>query len=138
VICYCHFTVLLSSFFISGLREETNRYESCYHTPADEEFRLIQLQVLCLLVGSLSFMSVRRQKRSHATLFDQRKITSSMKIPTDIAALLASDMGGGDIEMNTTSNTIANSTTTTTTTNTFSSSSSEMVPLTAPEPLEIV
>jgi hypothetical protein len=49
-------------------------------------------------------MSVKKQKRMNATLFDQRKIVSSMKISQDIASLLEDN---GDVEMRATSETVS-------------------------------
>jgi hypothetical protein len=46
---------------------------SCKYTEADEEFAMVRLQMFCLLIGSMAFMSVKRQKKVSASLFDQRK-----------------------------------------------------------------
>lgn len=46
---------------------------SCKHTEADEEFAMIRLQMFCCLIGGMALMSVKRQKRVSASLFDQRK-----------------------------------------------------------------
>jgi hypothetical protein len=48
-------------------------YEPCRRTEADEEFLMVRMQVFCLLIGALAFLSVRRQKAASANLFDQRK-----------------------------------------------------------------
>ena len=34
---------------------------------------MVQLQLICLLVGSFTFMTVKRQRQLYATGFDQRK-----------------------------------------------------------------
>jgi nicotinic acid mononucleotide adenylyltransferase len=46
---------------------------SCKYTEADEEFAMVRLQMMCFLIGSIAVMSVRKQKRLSASLFDQRK-----------------------------------------------------------------
>ena len=35
---------------------------------------MLRLQVFCLLIGVTAFVSARRQKYAHASLFDQRRI----------------------------------------------------------------
>jgi hypothetical protein len=61
----------------SGAQAAVSRiYESCRRTKEDEEFLLVRLQVIWLLIGAFALISVRRQKRMNATLFDQRKIAS--------------------------------------------------------------
>jgi len=55
------------------------------------------MQVLCFLVGSLSLISVRRQKMSNATLFDQRRVarrSSNMVLDDDTN----DNDGDGEIE----------------------------------------
>lgn len=47
-------------------------YQSCRRTVDDEEFLLMRFQVFCFLAGTIAFISVRRQKAQHASLFDQR------------------------------------------------------------------
>jgi hypothetical protein len=48
-------------------------YRSCARTKWDEEYLMVRLQVFCLLLGVLSIVSLKKQKVSTATLFDQRK-----------------------------------------------------------------
>jgi hypothetical protein len=50
------------------------KYQSCKRTRAEEEFRVVRLQVLCLLLGAVAVVSVRKQKMVSASLFDQRKL----------------------------------------------------------------
>ena len=37
------------------------------------------MQVICVLIGAIAFMSVRREKRVSASLFDQRKLAEQAK-----------------------------------------------------------
>ena len=67
------------SFHVFAVTEESTgeqrkSYRSCARTKADEEYLMIRLQVFCLLLGVVSFASVRKQKAVTASLFDQRKI----------------------------------------------------------------
>mmetsp|Transcript_27003 Transcript_27003/g.63393 ORF Transcript_27003/g.63393 Transcript_27003/m.63393 type:complete len:308 (+) Transcript_27003:213-1136(+) len=49
------------------------KMKSCKHTDFDEGVAMLQFQSFCLLIGSLSLVSVRRQKRLSSSLFDRRK-----------------------------------------------------------------
>mmetsp|Transcript_19586 Transcript_19586/g.27707 ORF Transcript_19586/g.27707 Transcript_19586/m.27707 type:complete len:164 (+) Transcript_19586:78-569(+) len=51
----------------------TKKFRSCKRTEADEEFLMMRLQMFCFLLGFMSLFSAKRQKRIHASLFDQRK-----------------------------------------------------------------
>jgi len=46
---------------------------SCKRTPLDEQSTMFEVQVICLLMGVLSVLSVRREKRQSASMFDRRK-----------------------------------------------------------------
>jgi hypothetical protein len=70
-----HSTVTKSSILLDSSHHIV--YQSCRRTVADEEFRLMRFQVFCFLIGAIAFMSVRRQKAQHASLFDQRYIHGS-------------------------------------------------------------
>lgn len=48
-------------------------YRSCRRTRADEQFLMVRMQAICALLGTLSLISVRRQKLRSASLFDQRR-----------------------------------------------------------------
>eukprot|EP00934_Nitzschia_sp_Nitz4_P005635 Nitzschia sp. Nitz4//scaffold9_size221794//17256//17974//NITZ4_001315-RA/size221794-snap-gene-0.119-mRNA-1//-1//CDS//3329560908//5625//frame0 len=52
---------------------------SCQYTEAEEGFAMVRFQMLCLVFGSLACMAVRRQKRSSASLFDQRKMAANAR-----------------------------------------------------------
>jgi len=54
-------------------------YRSCKRTSTDEEFLMLRLQVFCLLIGVTAFVSARRQKFAHASLFDQRKMRRNQR-----------------------------------------------------------
>ncbi|KAG7351727.1 cytidylyltransferase-like protein [Nitzschia inconspicua] len=60
---------------VNGTSSSSSRFvmRSCKYTEADEDFAMVRLQMLCFLVGSIAVMSVRKQKRLSASLFDQRK-----------------------------------------------------------------
>jgi len=47
--------------------------KSCKYTDFDEGVAMIRLQIFCLLIGSLSMISVRKQKRLFSSMFDRRK-----------------------------------------------------------------
>lgn len=56
--------------------KEIKRYEifqSCARTASDEEFLMIQVQLLCVLIGLLSVLSARVEKKKSASLFDLRR-----------------------------------------------------------------
>ncbi|KAL7580123.1 hypothetical protein ACA910_012882 [Epithemia clementina (nom. ined.)] len=58
----------------SGVEVDTrHKIESCEKTRADEEYFMVQFQLICLVVGSFSYMTVKRQRQLYATGFDQRK-----------------------------------------------------------------
>ncbi|VEU41517.1 unnamed protein product [Pseudo-nitzschia multistriata] len=47
--------------------------KSCKYTEFDEGFAMFELEVFCLLIGCLAFVSVRKQKRLSSSMFDRRK-----------------------------------------------------------------
>lgn len=49
-------------------------YKPCRFTDSDEKFRMLQMQLICLLVGLWSVRNVRRHRMSSASLFDQRRM----------------------------------------------------------------
>lgn len=53
--------------------EDAVVYQVCQRTKADDEFLMIQLQVFCMILGIVSFLSVRRQKSTASSLFEQRQ-----------------------------------------------------------------
>ena len=54
-------------------------YKGCERTVEDEKFAMMRFQILCLLAGAAAFVSVKQQKASAATLFDQRKLNLQKK-----------------------------------------------------------
>ena len=56
-------------------QEQTSsiRYESCKRTQEEDEFLLMQFQIVWLVLGGWAVLQVRKQKQSSASLFDQRK-----------------------------------------------------------------
>mmetsp|Transcript_22453 Transcript_22453/g.53221 ORF Transcript_22453/g.53221 Transcript_22453/m.53221 type:complete len:188 (-) Transcript_22453:204-767(-) len=56
--------------------KELQRFESyrpCNRTIADEEFLMVQMQLICVLIGICSILAIQKQKKATASLFDQRK-----------------------------------------------------------------
>ncbi|KAL3791117.1 hypothetical protein ACHAW5_004535 [Stephanodiscus triporus] len=51
-----------------------SEYRSCRYTDGDEQFRMLRMQILCLLFGIWSFRNVRRLKVVSASLFDLRRM----------------------------------------------------------------
>uniref|UniRef100_A0A6V0CDC4 Uncharacterized protein n=1 Tax=Pseudo-nitzschia australis TaxID=44445 RepID=A0A6V0CDC4_9STRA len=49
------------------------KMKSCKYTNFDEGFAMFELQVFCLLIGCLAFMSIRKHKRLSSSMFDRRK-----------------------------------------------------------------
>jgi hypothetical protein len=54
--------------------QSRTEYKPCHFTESDEEFRMLQMQFICLIVGLFSVRNVRRYKTSSASLFDQRRM----------------------------------------------------------------
>jgi hypothetical protein len=52
-------------------------YESCRTTQNESEFNYIQFQVFICLIGLVSIYSIRKQKMLAASLFDQRRMTTT-------------------------------------------------------------
>lgn len=68
------------------------RYQSCNRTTADDEFLMVRMQVLCVLIGSFAFATVRRQRQNSATLFDQRKQREAAKAKARQSIVSKSDV----------------------------------------------
>ena len=68
----CHF-FFHSLFFVS---DSTHKVQSCKRTRTDEDYLMVQLQLFCLVIGSLTYRQVKRQKQLYASGFDQRKESS--------------------------------------------------------------
>jgi hypothetical protein len=78
-------TLTLAFYFHSNATPDGNeigtrtKFESCKRTAADDEFLLVRFQVFCILLGAFAVVSVRKQKRLSATLFDQRKLQAEQE-----------------------------------------------------------
>ena len=61
------------------------RYMTCDRTQDDEQTRFVHFQLLCLVLGILSFAWVRRYRVVYASLFEQRKLSMlpSNRRPSD-------------------------------------------------------
>ncbi len=69
----CQSTGIISITKCSTQEDESIIYQVCQRTKADDEFLMIQLQMFCLVLGVVSFLSVRRQRTTASSLFDQRQ-----------------------------------------------------------------
>ena len=49
-------------------------YKPCRYTESDEAFRMLQMQLVCLILGIWAIRNVRRFKVTSASLFDQRRM----------------------------------------------------------------
>jgi len=59
--------------------DDSKSYEdwfSCKYTDADEQFAMVRFQMICVVLGSMALISVRRLKRVTASLFDKRKMAA--------------------------------------------------------------
>mmetsp|Transcript_28060 Transcript_28060/g.61562 ORF Transcript_28060/g.61562 Transcript_28060/m.61562 type:complete len:154 (-) Transcript_28060:56-517(-) len=48
-------------------------YQPCQRTVADEEFLMVQMQLLCVIFGLFSVLLMQKQKHASISLFDQRR-----------------------------------------------------------------
>jgi hypothetical protein len=78
-------------------------YRSCARTKTEQEFMFIQFQVFCGFIGCLSAYSIRKQKMTVATLFDQRRMNQAAANPRRGGRVGANNTSNSDgIEMKTT------------------------------------
>ncbi|KAL9184403.1 hypothetical protein ACHAXT_002489 [Thalassiosira profunda] len=69
--CTVLFQETESSEKIAG---STSEYRPCQYTEADEQYRMLRMQMICLLIGVWAMRNVRRQRVVSASLFDQRRM----------------------------------------------------------------
>lgn len=70
-------TILFQESDSSEKRAKTlSEYRPCQYTESDEQYRMLRMQMMCLLVGFWAIRNVRRQKVASASLFDQRRMRS--------------------------------------------------------------
>lgn len=50
-------------------------YKSCQYTTSDEQYRMIRMQFICLLLGTWAYRNVKRLKVTSASLFDLRRMS---------------------------------------------------------------
>lgn len=55
-------------------KEKRTKFRSCRRTKKDEEFLVMQLQLICVITTYFSLRSVRREKLKSVSLFDQRAV----------------------------------------------------------------
>lgn len=96
--------VVLFCFLPKNIRSHTDetvtRYLTCDRTQDDEHSRFVRFQILCLVLGVVSFIWVRRFRVVYASLFEQRKL-SMLRRPSDTpgGVLQSEDDGPGAIEL---------------------------------------
>ncbi|KAL7553634.1 hypothetical protein ACHAWF_016939 [Thalassiosira exigua] len=56
------------------LARSSFEYRPCRYTEADEQYRMVRMQMICLLIGVWSMRNVCRQRVVSASLFDQRRM----------------------------------------------------------------
>lgn len=54
-------------------RDDQYETMSCKHTDFDNGIAMFQFQIFCLLIGGLSIVSVKKQKKVSMSMFDRRK-----------------------------------------------------------------
>jgi len=82
-----------------------HKIESCQRTRPDEDYLMIQLQVICLLLGSFSYATVKRQRAQYASGFDQRKANTSQYSTANIpqySSRTGNGGGGGSLQRDST------------------------------------
>lgn len=73
--------------------------KSCKYTDFDEGIAMFELQIFCLLIGCLSFMTVRKHKRVSSSMFDRRKQQEARsKARTSANRVLGNDGDEDEIE----------------------------------------
>ena len=77
--CCFFFLALLAADTDTEDAKQHTIFLSCDRTEEDEQFAVMRFQVLCLLAGAVAFVSVRQQKQSAASLFDQRRLNLQKK-----------------------------------------------------------
>lgn len=69
-------------------------YKSCQYTTSDEQYRMIRMQFICLLLGAWAYRKVKRLKVTSASLFDLRRMS---RVPPVVGQQqLQQQQGGGD------------------------------------------
>lgn len=89
-------------FFLFLPGDEMNtvtRYVSCSRTKSDEQSLFVRFQMLCLVLGTLSFIWVRRYRVVYASLFEQRKMSTMRRVSDHEAQDDSENGGGGSLEM---------------------------------------
>ena len=123
----------LSVFFLrhthTDALETTTRYLTCNRTEDDEHSQFVRFQLLCLILGSFSFLWVRRYRVIYASLFEQRKLSRISRRPSD-----------GDLELGDNNNNNNNSSSSNTSGNNAIEMTrrEEMAPLTNNSNLEVI
>jgi len=66
--------------------ETESKYEmrSCKHTDLENGLAMIQFQLFCMLIGTLSIVSVKKQKKLSLSMFDRRKQQGSKARTSDL------------------------------------------------------
>ena len=91
----------LLSFVVRDLgtvEETVTRYMTCRRTQEDEQSRFVHFQLFCLILGTISYVWVRRFRVVYASLFEQRKL-SIFPRRGDMESANGAAAGSGVIEM---------------------------------------
>lgn len=84
----------------TGSEEESQdsmyKMKSCKYTDLEGGVAMIQLQMFCLLIGVLSIISVKKQKRLSSSIFDRRKQRGGANTNTNTNTVWSNSMNGSN------------------------------------------
>jgi hypothetical protein len=81
-------------------------YKSCQYTNSDEQYRVIRMQFICLLLGTWAYRKVKRLKVTSASLFDLRRMSRAPPVAGQYQQ--QQQQGGGDEYTNSSSTSSSN------------------------------
>jgi len=67
-----------SDYYDDDSKNLVEAFQSCKRTRLDEDYLMMRLQGLCMVLAFLSLRNVKREKVSNESLFDQRKRIAQM------------------------------------------------------------
>jgi hypothetical protein len=86
-------------------------YKSCQYTNSDEQYRMIRMQFICLLLGALAYRKVKRLKVTSASLFDLRRMSRAPPVAGHYQQQQQQRQGGADEYNNSSSTSSSNNNT---------------------------
>lgn len=92
------FECIIGGANAKGLSINRSRYtvfQNCKRTTSDEEYLMLELQVVCTIVAFFSISKVKKEKIVSASLFDQRRRKNHVQ-SEEIATLISSPHDEGD------------------------------------------